>query len=1104
MSLIQGRTPFLKLNLIDYDRVGWSVPDQENMYILDSVFGQFSQFHNIRGLWRGATNYNARDVVIDPSTGSMWEATVPHTSTSDVSFAQERELNPSLWFLATGGVVTEVSGATVSPEQFGATGDGGADDTGAIQSMMSFAIANRKSISGGGIYRVTAPIDVNVFDTQVLDIKSLHVFSDVDGEVSTLRITVPPTGIYDVQQLDDVVLNLSNDLPPSAQSFPCVRVRLPAGHSVTKDALCKLVCDDPIPQQDGEPRFKGEGVYIVHVDGNDVYTSARLRNSFGTNTRLVHYNKNARVSLNNLYFESDLQTNIDNARRVTYLRIKGAVAPSITQFRARRVTSVALLLQSCIGPFLSHCYIHAGRNLPDSLIIPGYGIQDTGCEFGIYNVIHGQNLRHTFTTVAATTDVDDVFTYGESYGFIVANSSDFASSSAGFDTHAGSQSGCFYNIVTSSPYIGESSAQSGIQLRGGKHYIANHQHTGGGNGITLHKDYAGVLGDHIIDNAKYSGNGNAIRSSNNVFGGLRFTVKGLVARCSGSQGVRVGNCEATFIAPDVEMAGGSGQACFHSTGDTALYILPGGAFRVSDGSDARIVTYNGRIVCELDGRVLNYTTNWDSAVRSLDGTPRDDSFIRVNLIADLFPFAKYNGLANNGASDVGSFIRAAGPSRTTSAIVEITVSTGNNTINPEDSLAPVIFRRINCLTTGCEINSILPGLFSGQKMVLFNKGTSTQSFTVIHNHSGGIDLAATITVSPFSAIEMVWNDFQWVTVSGAVSVSGGTGVTDHGALTGLSDDDHSIYHTDARANTWLGTKPLTSLSGVPALVANRFLGTTPGNALTWQPNPMTQKLLDLDSLLDVLFFFDQVSTQPRFQIKNASAQIKHEFSELYSVIGGSLSDRVGPEVLTVVGSARFTQGLEAASVVGDYQNTALIGDIFLWNDGAGSLRFKRTTAPTSATDGTVLGGSPISRAFQAADAVANSATYVAGPSIAYTAGTWRFLFYLMISSSDAANGLSSRTNVVGGSPLISGVARTIAGTNGNTAEWQGTLVNSGQGYNTINFPNATSYNLSIQEGIVVATGAGTLSFEFRPEITDGTMSNTLRAGSFVEIEKLKD
>jgi hypothetical protein len=38
------------------------------------------------------------------------------------------------------------------------------------------------------------------------------------------------------------------------------------------------------------------------------------------------------------------------------------------------------------------------------------------------------------------------------------------------------------------------------------------------------------------------------------------------------------------------------------------------------------------------------------------------------------------------------------------------------------------------------------------------------------------------------------------------SWGGGGGVTDHGALTGLSDDDHTQYHNDTRADTWLATK----------------------------------------------------------------------------------------------------------------------------------------------------------------------------------------------------------------------------------------------------------------------------------------------------------
>lgn len=37
-------------------------------------------------------------------------------------------------------------------------------------------------------------------------------------------------------------------------------------------------------------------------------------------------------------------------------------------------------------------------------------------------------------------------------------------------------------------------------------------------------------------------------------------------------------------------------------------------------------------------------------------------------------------------------------------------------------------------------------------------------------------------------------------------IGGGGGVTDHGALTGLADDDHSQYHTDARGDARYGER----------------------------------------------------------------------------------------------------------------------------------------------------------------------------------------------------------------------------------------------------------------------------------------------------------
>lgn len=42
-------------------------------------------------------------------------------------------------------------------------------------------------------------------------------------------------------------------------------------------------------------------------------------------------------------------------------------------------------------------------------------------------------------------------------------------------------------------------------------------------------------------------------------------------------------------------------------------------------------------------------------------------------------------------------------------------------------------------------------------------------------------------------------------------VSGSSDLVDHGELDGLTDDDHSQYHNDARALIWLGARDITDL-----------------------------------------------------------------------------------------------------------------------------------------------------------------------------------------------------------------------------------------------------------------------------------------------------
>ena len=77
---------------------------------------------------------------------------------------------------------------------------------------------------------------------------------------------------------------------------------------------------------------------------------------------------------------------------------------------------------------------------------------------------------------------------------------------------------------------------------------------------------------------------------------------------------------------------------------------------------------------------------------------------------------------------------------------------------------------------------------------------------------GAADLTATGTRNNTTYLR---GDNTWQTVSGG-------GVTDHGALTGLSDDDHSIYHTDARgdARYYTQSQVTTFLAGKAATTHN--------------------------------------------------------------------------------------------------------------------------------------------------------------------------------------------------------------------------------------------------------------------------------------------
>ena len=83
------------------------------------------------------------------------------------------------------------------------------------------------------------------------------------------------------------------------------------------------------------------------------------------------------------------------------------------------------------------------------------------------------------------------------------------------------------------------------------------------------------------------------------------------------------------------------------------------------------------------------------------------------------------------------------------------------------------------------------------------------------------DITDVNTLGVVAGQSLVYQGTQW---AAATVTTGGSGVTDHGALTGLVDDDHSQYHNDTRGDVRYYTKAQvdTSLSGKASTADSRL------------------------------------------------------------------------------------------------------------------------------------------------------------------------------------------------------------------------------------------------------------------------------------------
>jgi hypothetical protein len=1035
VGVSRGRTANLKLNLINYDVVGYGVAEDENWQIIDSMVSQFIRMNGIIGTWKNSTQYTVGDVTVDIETGALWECSVSNVSSATGSFAADRASFPQRWTVKTN---TGDSGNTAvsRPEDFGAAsvedeqipdGDGNiptpSDSTGPLQQALNNALTKGIPLQLDKTYRLKAQIvaDLDSFDyLRVQGNGGLLCDANLFGE-PFLDVLCSPLLISNITTVDNTA---TLDFGGQGNLSDCAKLTLPTGHAVTRGMLVKVVSDNPIPGA-VVSSLVGEVAYIGAVSGNDVYTTARLRNTYTTNPRLAVYKSNKKVLISNITVRGDPDLNVTEDRKWLGIRVTGVVNPVFERVVSRDTSLAVLLTQGCVHTLFIGCEFERGLNNITSLGITGYGIKDNNGEYTTVLASHGHDVRHVYTCDVTTSLAPNPFTYGVPYGGIIADCQGHNCSAAAFDTHPSSESYVFDTVRTYNAYQGNNTAFAGIQAWGVRHALVDCRHEGSGAGIILGSNSPSSPNRHIIKNYHYDGTFIAIYARNDTPGAVIDVSDSTLISSYAFGVVSLFNTSMNGVDNKYTLRSATANRRVYDLRGTSTLREERPRIDLTQIASTKtwIVGYStdtANVVSIKDVRVRAGTNPWTVIVCGDAGTPKAVS-ATYNIAADLAP-TDTDGIDSAIAAlpavmaTIFPSVTIDGANAYASGYRPITPSIVANKFSVDINNCPdgTVVREYTVTAAGASTDLFKPGLSKGQRLFVVNSPSSSQNFTIAAATTN-VGLAADTAIAPKAGIGFTWNGTLWICTSIGVAVTGAPGVTDHGALTGLADDDHPQYFTSGRADAWFLGKGIGALSDVPDTLGSpgRYLrvaasGTTTeyAKALDTVPardvaivGPSTYATdtagmadscvaiyaLATDNTRTALRLFANTAKAIWFQLADHARAIVAQFSEdsdgtaslrlwsagagvvktvinsNYAVFGGSSADRVGSEVVTVKGDLVVTGAILGQAVGGDFTKPYIIGNIRLWDSGAtgvpataNHLYAKAGGDPTTATDGSPL------------------------------------------------------------------------------------------------------------------------------------------------------
>jgi hypothetical protein len=421
----------------------------------------------------------------------FWNPTSDEADDGEYIIRPNNSLGSGRWvqFITETGAFKD----SVSPDDFGAVGDGTTNDYPAFLAAVSTGKAI--TLTEGKSYRLNTGISTLNRD----------VFINGNGATIVMGADILPLTIAqsftNIQSISSISNGVAYTFPDGDGTTVVTTLTVSNGSAYSVNDFVKVVSDDlnSGPNTAFLER-RGEFAQIGAISGNILYLYGQLRDTYTTTPRVAKMASQYRVYIKDINF--DYHSSAAASWNEPYLDLNGCYKYVLMNCHAVKGMAAFVETDGCLqGRTLNVTAANLRTSSSNSAY--GYTLVEYASESGVHVGLGGDNVRHVYTTGTRSTTISDarIERYGRTAYSVISDGQGTSCSAAPWDTHADAFMVKFNNCVARAGWRGDDASQGGFNLRGLKCEL-NNCSAYGGQGLSTNPDFASPDNSrgHVINN----------------------------------------------------------------------------------------------------------------------------------------------------------------------------------------------------------------------------------------------------------------------------------------------------------------------------------------------------------------------------------------------------------------------------------------------------------------------------------------------------------------------------------------------------------------------------------------------------------------------------